>query len=79
MSEVEQVLQLNGLVRKQRKEVKVRYFTYARQAPPPGIDQLINDMGLELPAVFIEGKPAFQGGLPTVDELIEAIDELVTF
>lgn len=45
-------------------------------SPPPGLEKLIDEMHLDLPAVFVDGKPAFQGGLPSVEDVLEAVAEL---
>lgn len=54
----------------------MRYFDYQKQDAPPALGQLIDEKHLELPVTFINGKPAFQGGLPDAADLLEAVAEL---
>jgi len=67
------VLELNAKLRTVMANVEVRYFDYRDEPPPQELDEIIEKRDLELPVVFVNGKPKFQGGLPSVEDLLAAI------
>lgn len=66
---------MNAKLRNVISDVEVRYFDYRDELPPQELDEIIEKRNLELPVVFVNGKPKFQGGLPSVDDLLAVIGE----
>lgn len=66
-------MELNAKLREKIEHAEVRYFDYRDELPPKELDEIIEKRELELPVLFINGKPAFQGALPTIEDLLEAI------
>lgn len=64
---------MNAKLRTVVPDVEVRYFDYRDEPPPQELDEIIEKRNLDLPVVFVNGKPKFQGGLPSVEDLLGAI------